>query len=311
MEEVMVVFNGGSDGRPDSSDSGNGGYNSGNGGYNGGGGFNGGSDGRPDSSSSGNEGFNDGNGGYNGGGGFNGGSDGRPDSSNSGNGGFNGGSGGYNGGGGFNGGSDGRPDSSNSGNGGFNGGNGGYNGGRGYSAEFGGNFDGTNYIRPGQKIATHVTVIFQSRNQDELDSRIPEILTESLEADCDEDISCKQQTWTALWRVKDEGSGLFMIKVRDSNNNIPFWWRDNFGIGSTEWVSVKAHVSCCAKGVDIEVEDLKNNNLIGHEEEADGESLDLPLIIGVSVGVGVLLILLIVGGVCLFKKKYSPVSQSG
>jgi len=102
-----------------------------------------------------------------------------------------------------------------------------------------------------------------------------------------------------------------MIKVRDSNNNIPFWWRDNFGIGSTEWVSVKAHVSCCAKGVDIEVEDLKNNNLIGHEEEADGESLDLPLIIGVSVGVGVLLILLIVGGVCLFKKKYSPVSQSG
>merc|ERR1711860_349283 len=113
---------------------------------------------------------------------------------------------GYNGGGGFNGGSDGRPDGSNSG-------NGGYQGGRGYG-------DGTNYIRPGQKIAAYVTVRFQSRNQDELDSRIPEILTESLEADCDEDISCKQQTWTDLWRVKDEGSGLFLIKVRDSNNNI-------------------------------------------------------------------------------------------
>jgi len=137
-------------------------------------------------------------------------------------------------------------------------------------------------------------------------------VTESLESDCDEDLPCSQQTWIAHWRVKDEGSGLFMIKMKDTNSKTPFWWRDNFAIGSTQWVTVKAHVSCCATGVGIEVEDIKTNNLIGYEEESDGSgSLNLPLIIGVSVGVGIFLILLVVGGVCFYKKKYSPVSQSG
>ena len=62
---------------------------------------------------------------------------------------------------------------------------------------------------------------------------------------------------SAIFRVKDEQSGLFLIKMKDTNDNIPFWWRDNFAVGSTQWVSVKAHVSCCADGVGVEVVDIK------------------------------------------------------
>jgi len=168
------------------------------------------------------------------------------------------------------------------------------------------------YIRPGEKHQARVTVLFQSKDHDEVvDTSLPEVITESLVSECDDDVPCNQQTWNALWRVKDEQSGLFLIKMKDTNDNIPFWWRDNFAVGSTQWVSVKAHVSCCADGVGVEVVDIKNNNLIGYEERANADGpLDLAIIIGVSVGVGVTIILVVVG-VCVYKKKYSPVPQSG
>ena len=57
--------------------------------------------------------------------------------------------------------------------------------------------------------------------------------------------------------MKDEDSGLFLMKMKDTNDQEPFWWRDNYAIGSTSWATVKGHISCCADGVGLEVEDLK------------------------------------------------------
>ena len=48
-----------------------------------------------------------------------------------------------------------------------------------------------------------------------------------------------------------------MIKVKDKNDKEPFWWRDNFPVGSRDWVTVQAIMPCCVDGIHIEVEDVK------------------------------------------------------
>ena len=81
--------------------------------------------------------------------------------------------------------------------------------------------------------------------------------------------------------------------------------------GSTRAVTGRFRVNCCTEEVEMKVKDVAGMTLRSTVSRGgNGESLDI-VIIFVIIGAGILaLTVLLVGGVCLCKKKYSTVSQN-
>jgi len=137
---------------------------------------------------------------------------------------------------------------------------------------------------------------------------------QSVENNCDSyDGYCADRNWRIVFTVQDEGTGLFRVTMKDALHRIPFWWKENHPVGGKEEIQVEGFISCCSQAVSLEVEDVGRNLLVAHEDSKSGYEPDnWDLIIGIASGVGVLVvIIIIISGVCICRRRYSSLPQSG
>ena len=121
---------------------------------------------------------------------------------------------------------------------------------------------------------------------------------------------CTDAHWKVEFSAKDLGSGMFSIKMSslDEHHKI-FWWHEPFKVGGKSQVEGGAWVSCCSQRVGLEVEDVAMNRVVVSAVEDDGTQWEIivPVIIG---GAAFIVVLIVIIGVCMCRRKYSQVSQT-
>ena len=167
------------------------------------------------------------------------------------------------------------------------------------------------YTPPGYKTSISSTVIFNVVDGPQTQEKeLPLANIWKTEDACPYVEQCTDAHWMVNFSAEDLGSGMFSVKVKSSDeHHKPFWWHDSFKVGAKRQVEGAAWISCCADGVEVEIEDVAMNKLVVSTDKDIGVrwNIIVPLVVGVAVVIAVLITIV---GVCVCRRKYSAVNQT-